>query len=66
MGNRIALDPERGTLIEGSIEDILAVEKLLGIEHLENEARGYPRLTAKYGKQIGNVMEARFDKSTVV
>ena len=52
--------------IEGSIEDILAAEKLLGIEHLENEPRGYPRLTAKFGKQIGTVMEARFEKTQTV
>ena len=35
--------------IEGSIDDILAAEKLLEIEDLEPEARGYPRLTAKFG-----------------
>ncbi|HEX9959828.1 MAG TPA: class IV adenylate cyclase [Pyrinomonadaceae bacterium] len=47
--------------IEGSIEDIEEAEKLLGIEDLEPEPRGYPRLTAKLGKQKGNVFEARFD-----
>lgn len=52
--------------IEGAIEDILAVEKLLSIEHLENESRGYPRLTAKFGTQIGTVMEARFEKTQAV
>src|SRR5438128_7714148 len=37
--------------IEGSIEDIIEAEKLLGIEDLETEIRGYPRLTVKYGNQ---------------
>ena len=49
--------------IEGSIEDILATEKLLGIEHLETESRGYPRLTTKSGRLVGNVFEARFEKT---
>lgn len=52
--------------IEGAIEDIIATEKLLGIDHLENESRGYPRLTTKFGKQIGTVMEARFEKTRSV
>lgn len=52
--------------IEGSIEEILKTEKLLGIEDLEPETRGYPRLTAKYGKPVGNVMESRFEKSATV
>ncbi len=52
--------------IEGSIEDILAAEKLLSIDHLENEPRGYPRLSAKFGKQVGNVIEARFEKTQTV
>ena len=51
--------------IEGTIEDILAVEKLLGAETLETEPRGYPRLTAKFGKMNGTVMEARFEKSQI-
>lgn len=50
--------------IEGSIEAILKTEKLLGIEDLEPEVRGYPRLTVKYGKQIGSVYESRFENST--
>ena len=49
--------------IEGGIDDILAAEKLLDIEHLETEARGYPRLTLKYGKQVDGVVESRFDKT---
>lgn len=50
--------------IEGSIDDILAVEKLLGADRLEPEARGYPRLTLKYGKSNGDVKESRFEKKT--
>jgi len=49
--------------IEGAIEDILASEKLLGIEDLETETRGYPRLTLKFGKQVNGVVESRFDKT---
>jgi adenylate cyclase, class 2 len=47
--------------IEGDIDDINEAEKLLEIEDLEPEPRGYPRLTAKLGKQKGSVFEARFD-----
>ena len=49
--------------IEGAIDDIVEAEKLLGAANLEIEARGYPRLTLKYGKQIESVFESRFDKS---
>lgn len=49
--------------IEGSYKDIAKAEKLLGIEDLEPEIRGYPRLTAKYGKQKGSFFESRFEKS---
>jgi adenylate cyclase class 2 len=49
--------------IEGAIEDIIEAEKLLGAEDLETEARGYPRLTLKFGKQIDGVVESRFDKT---
>ena len=52
--------------IEGAIEDILQAEKTLGIEHLETESRGYPRLTLKYGKLVEGVVESRFDKSKAV
>lgn len=52
--------------IEGSMEDILAAEKLLGAENLEPESRGYPRLTLKYGKRQGDVVESRFAKKTAV
>ncbi|MFM9903662.1 MAG: class IV adenylate cyclase [Pyrinomonadaceae bacterium] len=50
--------------IEGSMDDILAVEKLLGADKLQPEARGYPRLTLKYGKLIDGVTESRFAKKT--
>lgn len=52
--------------IEGEMDDILAAEKLLGIEDLVTESRGYPRLTAKYGKLINGVHESRFAKKTAV
>jgi adenylate cyclase class 2 len=48
--------------IEGSMKDILKVQKLLKADDLEVEARGYPRLTLKYGKANGDVTEARFEK----
>ena len=49
--------------IEGSMDDITKMEKLLKITGLETEARGYPRLTTKYGKLLKNgVYEARFSK----
>jgi adenylate cyclase class 2 len=46
--------------IEGEIDDINEAEKLLEIEDLEPEPRGYTRLTTKLGKQKNNVFEARF------
>ncbi|MEP7214358.1 MAG: class IV adenylate cyclase [Acidobacteriota bacterium] len=49
--------------IEGTIEDIAKTEKLLEIQDLELETRGYPRLTAKYGKIKGDVAEARFERT---
>ncbi|MEO7673849.1 MAG: class IV adenylate cyclase [Pyrinomonadaceae bacterium] len=52
--------------IEGTVEAIGEAEKLLAVEDLEAEPRGYPRLTVKYGKLIGDVSEARFEKSTAV
>lgn len=52
--------------IEGPIENILAAEKLLEIEDLVIEARGYPRLTTKYGKLVNGVYEARFAKGSAV
>jgi len=49
--------------IEGTIEDIAKSEKLLGIQDLEPETRGYPRLTVKYGKMNGDVAVARFART---
>lgn len=51
--------------IEGSMEDILVAEKLLGADKLEPETRGYPRLTLKYGKNINGVFESRFEKAAL-
>ncbi|MBA2335334.1 MAG: class IV adenylate cyclase [Blastocatellia bacterium] len=48
--------------IEGTIEHIAKAEKVLEIRDLEPEARGYPRLTLKFGKMIGDVAEARFKR----
>ena len=50
--------------IEGPVDDILTAETMLGIEDLPSEARGYPSLTAKYGKLINGVHEARFAKKS--
>ena len=50
--------------IEGSMKNITTVEKLLKAGDLELEARGYPRLTLKYGKLINGVTESRFEKKT--
>jgi adenylate cyclase class 2 len=48
--------------IEGDMDDITDAEELLDIGDLENEARGYPRLTLKYGKEKNGVVYSRFDK----
>ncbi len=47
--------------IEGTIENILEAERLLEVEDLEPEPRGYPRLTLKFGTEIDGVMESRFE-----
>ncbi|MEO7659295.1 MAG: class IV adenylate cyclase, partial [Pyrinomonadaceae bacterium] len=52
--------------IEGSMKDITVVEELLGADKYEVEARGYPRLTLKYGKLVNGVTESRFAKTSVV
>lgn len=46
--------------IEGSITAIAETEMLLDIEDFETEHKTYPALTAKFGKKIGNMIEARF------
>lgn len=48
--------------IEGTAEDIEKAEKKLGFRDLESESRGYPRLTIMYGKRVGEVYEARFER----
>ncbi|HEV7700578.1 MAG TPA: class IV adenylate cyclase [Pyrinomonadaceae bacterium] len=50
--------------IEGEIKDILKVEKMLGADDLAVEARGYPRLTLRYGKDRKGVIESRFEIKT--
>ena len=47
--------------IEANPEEILRVEKLLGIRGLRAEMDTYPTLTMKHGKKKGQVVEARFD-----
>ena len=49
--------------IEGTHKAIAKAERRLGIKRLKPEIRGYPRLTMKFGKMRGSVMEARFRKS---
>lgn len=51
--------------IEGEVHAIEEAEMLLEVQDLEPEPRGYPRLTVKYGKLIGEVSESRFEKTTV-
>jgi adenylate cyclase class 2 len=50
--------------IEGEVKDILKAEKLLGVSDLTSEARGYPRLTLKFGKEKSGVIESRFEKKS--
>lgn len=47
--------------IEGSITAIAEAEMFLAAEDFEVEHETYPRLTAKYGKKNGEIIEARFD-----
>jgi len=48
--------------IEGTSEAIEKAQKKLGIKDVEQEPRGYPRLTIKYGKMIGGVAVAKFER----
>lgn len=51
--------------IEGSKQDIRKIEKLLGADVLESEARGYPRLTLKFGRaDRQGVVQSRFRKKS--
>lgn len=52
--------------IEGTHKNIVKAEKLLDIKNLKSEARGYPRLTAKYGTLRRSVMESRFKKPKTI
>lgn len=53
--------------IEGEIDDIVKAEKRLAATDLETEARGYPRLTTKFGKlRKDGVYVSRFEKQTAV
>ena len=46
--------------IEGSLTAIKEAEMLLDIDDLETENETYPRLTMKFGTDVGGVVEARF------
>lgn len=46
--------------IEGTEQDIRAIESKLAIKRLRNEVLSYPRLTQKHGKDRGGVIESRF------
>jgi adenylate cyclase, class 2 len=46
--------------IEGEEPDILAAEKLLGLENAEAEHAPYPELALRHGTARGGVVEARF------
>lgn len=46
--------------IEAAVEEILRLEKLLGITKLKPEEKTYPQLAELSGKKKGSVIEARF------
>jgi len=46
--------------IEGSITAIKEAEMILDIEGFVAESETYPRLTARLGTKVGNVIESRF------
>jgi adenylate cyclase, class 2 len=48
--------------IEGTAEDIEKAEKKLGVNDLESEPRGYPRLTIALNNRVNDVYEARFER----
>lgn len=49
--------------IEGTTEAIAKAQKKLGLKEIEQEPRGYPRLTIKYGKKDGEVSVAKFERT---
>lgn len=49
--------------IEGTEEAITKAAKKLGLKDMEYEPRGYPRLTIKYGKMVGEVALAKFERT---
>ena len=49
--------------IEGSITAIKEAEMLLDIEDFPAEHESYPRLTARFGKRNGDLIEARFSEN---
>lgn len=46
--------------IEGSEDEIRAVERALGVKGLRAEHATYPQLAEKHGKRFGDLIEARF------
>lgn len=52
--------------IEGPAKAIIRAEKALEAGDLEAEMRGYPRLSAKYGKPVDGITESRFDRKAAV
>lgn len=46
--------------IEGTEDEIVEAERLLGLEDAEAEHAPYPELTARHGKESDGVVEARF------
>jgi len=49
--------------IEGPTREIRRAERLLGADELESEARGYPRLTLRFGRTTrSGVIESRFSR----
>lgn len=49
--------------IEGPLTAIREAEILLDIEDLETENETYPRLTARFGREVGDVIESRFNQA---
>jgi adenylate cyclase, class 2 len=49
--------------IEGTEDSIDKAARKLGLKDVEQEPRGYPRLTIKYGKMNGDVAEAKFERN---